>query len=161
MAYNQTVTDALAAELAELERVTVAPSEPLYYGRDLSCVTDCDALFSLTPPSQSPLVLAQAVTRRYLTPRGGLLDEADYGLDVRGYLNRGTVDTELRGLEARARLEALKDERVSDAEVEVTFSADYRELSLTVRLTPVDTRTRPFSFVVSVTDAQVLLDLGE
>lgn len=159
MSFAPAVEAALALQLADLEAVTDPPMEPLYYGRDLSCVTDCDALYSLTPASPSPLIVAQAVTRRFITPRGGLLDEPDYGLDLRGYLNRGVEQSDLRALEIRARLETLKDERVSDCDLEVEISTDFTALTVTVRLTPVDTSTRPFSFVVSVTDAQVLLDL--
>lgn len=149
----------MAAQLAELVRVTDAPTGALGYGRDLSCVMDCDERFSEVR-GDGPLIIAQAVVRRFVTPRGRLIGAADYGRDVRGYLNRGVTASELRKYGSQLRAEATKDERVDEAEVEAGVSADLRVLTLRVRLTP-RAPLAPFSFVVSVTDASVLLELLE
>lgn len=154
------VAEAFAAELAGIVaggRVADVPEPPLYWGSDLSCVTDCDAMFTELAPG-SALIVAQAAVRRLITPRGALLDDADYGFDLRGYCNRGVTLEDLRTLQNRAEAEVLKDERLSAAAINITI--EYPSgLTVTGELTPADPSFEPFAFVVAVTDAEVLIEL--
>lgn len=145
------------AELTAIGRVTSIPQPPLLWGSDLSCVTDCDSTFSELLPN-SPLIIAQAIVRRFLTPRRGLLDDDGYGLDLRGYCNRGVTQADLRTLQARCVAEAMKDERVSTVTINVTTTSD-SGLSVTALITPVDPSLVPFAFVLSVDSETTLLEL--
>lgn len=146
-------------ELTALGRVTSIPQPPLLWGSDLSCVTDCDATFSELLPN-TPLIVAQAVTRRFLTPRGAVLDDADYGLDLRSYCNRGVTVSDLRTLQARCVAEALKDERVLTVTVNVAITGALGTgLSVTGLITPADPSLTPFTFVLSVDSETTLLEL--
>lgn len=157
---NTTVATSIEAQLAELSRVTDAPSGALDFGRDLSCVTDITE-DCIEVDGSSALIVAQAVTRRFLTPRGALLDDPNYGCDVTGLLNKGVTVQELRAFNARLEAEAMKDERVASAAVLVTFSYAAQSLSIAVTITPKDPRASNFSFVLSVTTGQVLIDLQD
>lgn len=152
---NPTVAAAFAAELATLTPITDAPSDPLGYGTDLSCLLDCTDDFNEV---SGPMVVVQAVVRRYITPRGSLLDDADYGCDVRGLLNHGTPIQDLRMMQSRMRTEALKEERVENVEVALSMNALASEVTATVRLVLRDERST-FAFVLSVTSSEVLLKL--
>lgn len=156
MTFAPTVQRALDADLLTMERVEDVPTPPLAYGRDLSCVTDCTADFAEVDPN-SPLGIAQAVLRRWITPRGGLIDDADYGCNVRGNLNRGTTRQELLSLETRCINEAMKDERVATIDVAVTMNAQLTEITIRGAITPADADVRPFQFVFAVTSADALI----
>lgn len=160
MTMNLILTTAFEAQLAELRalgRVADVPQSPLNWGSDLSCVTDCDAVFSELPPTGA-LIIAQAVVRRFLTPRGGLLDDGDYGLDLRSYCNRGVTQQDLRTLQSRCVAEALKDERVLSCTIDV--STDFSSvLSVRALITPSDPALGPFTFVLAVSDENTLLEL--
>jgi phage baseplate assembly protein W len=154
---NAIVTDALAADLITLERVVDAPTGPLGYGTDLSCVSDItEALDEVD--AGSTLGIAQAVLRRLSTPRGGLVDDPDYGLDVRGMLNRATDAAAIRDLQGQVRNEVSKDDRVDavDAVVSVTFAPTTLRVALTI--TPADVELDPFTMTVAVTSTAVLLE---
>lgn len=160
MSLPPTVSLAFEAQLTELRalgRVTSIPVPPLLWGSDISCVTDCDAAFTELR-ADNPLIVAQAVARRFLTPRRGLLDDDDYGLDLRGYCNRGVTRADLRTLQARCVAEAMKDERVTSASIDVqTTSAS--SLSVSALITPADPSLSPFTFVLSVDSETTLLEL--
>ncbi len=51
---------------------------------DVSTFPDLDSSFTLITGRR---VIAEAILRRLLTPRGGLAYDPDFGLDVRGWLN--------------------------------------------------------------------------
>ena len=156
------VQTAFDAELASLTEPVAAPdSPPLDYGRDLSCVLECDEQFGEVY-ADGALIIAQAVARRLLTPRGRVLDDADYGLDLRALCNRGMTATELRALHARIVAEAYKDERVERATAELdTDGTVLANATLTVklRITPRDPSLEPFDSIIAVSDEQVLIDL--
>jgi hypothetical protein len=151
---------AFEAELVELERVTDPPEAPLAWGQDLSCVDDVREDFGETAAG-SPRILAEALVRRLTTPRGALLDDPDYGIDLRSYCNRGVTLEDLRSLQARARAEATKDERIESVSLTVTTDPAGSSIRLEPRIAPADPNTKPFAFVVSVTDATVLLELEQ
>lgn len=92
------------------------------YGSDLSCLDDleeeCRAI------ADPRLIIAQALVRRWSTPRGMLLDDPDYGTDLAEFMHDEVDDLSLARMRAEARAEALKDERVVDCTVvETTYNA--------------------------------------
>jgi hypothetical protein len=152
------VHDVIAAELATLARATAAPVGPLGYGRDLSCVSDLANDLAEVDPA-SPVAIVEACLRRLTCPRGGLIDDPDYGLDLRAYCNRGVTITELRALDGAIRTELKKDDRVSDVDAAVsTTTLTDAALRVTVRITAADPDLEPFAFVFAVTDASALLE---
>jgi hypothetical protein len=88
------VLDALAAGLAEVTHEVDAPTGPLGYGTDISCTLDLHERMDEVDP-MSTRGIAEAIVRRLDTPRGALIDDADYGLDLKGYANRGVTRDEL------------------------------------------------------------------
>jgi hypothetical protein len=149
---------AFDADLATMTRVQTVPIDPLNYGRDLSCVLDVTNDFAEVDPN-SPLGIAQAVTRRLITNRDDLLDDGTYGFNVRGMLNHPQTVDELRSLEISCINEANKEERVQRADISVTMNALGSEIAIAVAITPADPVLRPFRFVLAVADAQVLIEL--
>jgi hypothetical protein len=157
---NATIAAAFALELADLstQRVMDPPSGALGYGTDLSCVTDLAFDYSEVDPFGTQGI-AEALLRRYITPRGGLLDDPDYGLDVRAFLNQGATPLQLQAYPSQMRGEAKKDDRVVDADITVVYTAQSNTLQFTITVTPADPNLDPFTFVFSVQpDGAVLLE---
>lgn len=101
------------------------------YGTDIWC-TDSVHTGRL---ARGVTVVAQALYRRQITPRGVLRggdEEANYGIDLSGYV--GSVGPELAAaaLPSVIRGELLKDDRVSDVDVEVTLSRNGIEWSMLI-----------------------------
>lgn len=73
------------------------------------------------------VLVAQALYRRLITPRGTLRggdEERAYGLDVAGYVGAVGIRTAVAALPGLVRGELLKDDRVAD--VQVTATAEER-----------------------------------
>lgn len=153
---NDTVKDAIDAELEEIEPVRSHDAEPHGYGSDISCDRDVDARVTELD-GFDPLVLAQALVRRLDCPRGALPDDPTYGIDLRGFLNRGATLQNLRSLSGQIRLELTKDDRVSSVTVRVTADLAAKSLAITVRVVPVDA-LEAFTLVLSATSSAVLLE---
>jgi hypothetical protein len=151
------VKEAIAAELAKLTREVPAPTEPLGYGRDLSCTDDVtDDLAEVDEFSYQGI--GEAVVRRLTCPRGQLPDDPDYGLDIRSYCNRGVTANELRLLEPQISLELDKDDRIASSTVAVTTSDAGRTLGLTIEIVPADPDLVVFTLTLAVTDRTVILE---
>lgn len=140
---------AFSAEIATLERIKDPKLGNVGYGSDLSCVLD------LTPDAlelddQSRSAIGQATLRRLITARGTLPDDPDYGLDVRGMLNRGFPMQKLRDLSGQIRSEITKDDRIADAVVNVTFP-EPGSMSVAVTITPEDPSLATFDLTVALT----------
>ena len=84
------------------------------FGYDLSCVSDLDPSGKTVSGRR---LLAEAIVRRLTTPRGRLIDDANYGFDLTGYLNADVVPRDTAEVKALAEAECLKDERVVSANV--------------------------------------------
>ena len=99
--------------------------------------------------ASGPRNVANALSRRLVTPRGGLFYDPDYGFDVRDYLGvalgRGKLAELIQGVEG----ECLKDVRVQSvvATVKVVGNPS-TELTLTLSLTLADGPA--FDLVMSV-----------
>lgn len=154
------VTDTIDAEIATLERV-VEPPTSLAYGRDLSCVTDLvltttGELAEVEPATRA--AIGEALARRLITPRGALIDDADYGFDVRGYCNRGIDADGLRELSARIRSEVTKDDRVDDVTVAVSYNAPTSTLAIRLQIAAVDPALGTFALTFTVSNESALLE---
>jgi hypothetical protein len=150
------VHDTIAAELALLERIEPTPLAPFGYGQDLDCTTDIDQdLLEVDPSSKT--ALAQALLRRLSCPRGRLPDDADYGFDLRGMLNRGTDANALRDLAGQIKGEVLKDDRIDGADVTTTYTAQTETLDVTLWVVAVDPALGEFSLTFAVQAGELML----
>jgi hypothetical protein len=126
--------DFIAQQLALLPAVDRVAPQQLGYGTDLSCVTD------ITPDAaevdaESPRAIGESLARRFISPRTSVLDDEAYGLDLRARLNAGQTRAQLTALRSQIRVECLKDDRVADADVTLTFPAR-STMSVAIAVTP-------------------------
>lgn len=153
---SQLVLDSIAADTAELTRLVPVPTGSLGYGTDLSCVEDLTEDLAEVDPF-SPLAIGEALLRRLSTPRGQLPDDPEYGLDLRGYCNRGVPTGEIREVAGQVRSEVTKDDRVEDVSVVVTVPS-LKTMSVRIDVTPADPLLDPFTLTFAVTSGQLLLE---
>lgn len=119
------------------------------FGTDISCVDDLDPTFGLVAGNTT---LAQAILRRLSTPRGGLLDDPDYGYDVRSLLaDEGTLRS-LTAARVAIANEVEKDERVFSCDVELEFLAPAESLLIRLEVT---TARGPFRLVLEASQVNV------
>jgi hypothetical protein len=102
------------------------------YGTDISTFPVVDLTFA---PISGRRVVAEAIARRLSTPRGTLFWDPQYGTDLRVFLN-DDIDPIRTPMEVAimAKAEAVKDDRVVDAVVFVSFDARARKLSVHIAL---------------------------
>lgn len=81
------------------------------------------------------LLVAQALYRRLITPRGTLFYDTSYGFDLSEFV--GEVGPELAAvaIPGRVRNELLKDDRVSEVDVSVEIVTEGAETTLVVSIT--------------------------
>lgn len=151
------VRDAIAEELTLVQREVRAKSAPLGYGTDLSLASDLTPTMEMVDPF-STRAIAEAIARRLDTPRGSLVDDPDYGIDLRGYLNRGTTAADLNTLADRVRTEVAQDDRILSARVVVTPSNGGKTLAVAIAIRPADPRIGGFRLTLAVTSAAVLIE---
>ena len=124
------------------------------YGTTVSCVSDLAAPARLVSGLR---VVGEAIARRLLTPAGGLIDDPEYGLDLRQYVNGDLTRADLARLASEIETEARKDQRVAAVRAVVTY--DERALKLTATL-EVRTGSGPFSLVLTASQASATYLLG-
>lgn len=128
------------------------------YGTDLFGVDDLDELGRDVTGID---VLRQAIARRLMTPRGWLLDDPNYGLDLRQYLSDSIDAAKLMQLQSAVRAELLKDQRILTCNVVATMSGgpSARAVRLVV---DGESRQGPYDAVVEVSKvtAQLLSTVG-
>lgn len=154
------LTDYLAEQVALFPVADrVAPSK-LGYGTDVSCVLDLASDLTMVDP-QSTRAIGEAIIRRLITPRGALIDDGAYGTDLRGKLNTGMTQREISQLELQVRGEALKDDRVSEAQATIVMT-QMRQMRVSLALTPV-LSTQPFvlTFFVTADGIQLQESIGK
>lgn len=119
-------------------------------GYDLSCGDD---LTELMDEVDELTALAQAARRRLSTPRGGVIDAPDYGIDLREYLHRGMTAVDIDGIPEVVKQELKKDERFDTVTVEVLeFAGDTFQILIRCQ-----TKLGPFALTLDVTAAAVAL----
>jgi hypothetical protein len=94
--------------------------------------------------------LIEDIAKRFITPRGGLWYDREYGYDLRQHLNAGGIQE--GEIAQEATLEAEKDERVERAFVRVQIIGD--AMNVFVRL--VDPGG-PVDFSLAINDVTVTL----
>jgi hypothetical protein len=123
------------------------------FGTDL-LVTLQDGVFDIDPTGAVDTpehALAMSVARRFVVERGALFYDAEYGLDLRQYLNKGLTRGELFRLRFLIQSEAEKDERILSAEATLQFTASQ---TLVVKL-ECTSSLGPFSLTLSVSSLTV------
>ncbi len=95
--------------------------------------------------------LAEALVRRWTTPRGGLIGDPNYGTDLTEYINDDYGPGDLAKIIARAEAEALQDERVESISSRAEIS-DAGVLRIEFTITEA---SGPFSLTVSVDNVTV------
>ena len=117
------------------------------YGSDVSTfagpLLDLDPTFTVIT---GPRVVAERVARRLTTPRGGLFYDANYGMDIRDFLNAG-VTNQLSAIQELCNQEALKEETVQASNCTVTYVAATSTMTIAYRL---QLASGPFQFTLSV-----------
>lgn len=151
---NSTFAAAFATRLAEIQRTTDDPTGPLGYGSDLSCRWDLDPATEV----EGIEALGQALARRLDTPRGQLVDDPDYGFDLKSILNEGITTADLNSLSRRIRNELTKDDRVSMISVTVQLlDVIGRSIRVSIRIRPKES-SETFAMTLAVTSAAVILE---
>ncbi|MBA3841093.1 MAG: hypothetical protein H0X39_00460 [Actinobacteria bacterium] len=146
--------DALAISMAELTQSVTPSTGELGYGTDLACVTDLSADLAEVDPL-SPSAIGQALVRRLSTARGTLIDDPNYGLDVRGFCNHGVPVKDLRDIGGAIRLELVKDDRVQD--VTVTVTQPYQTgLKVVIVVVPAVIGLAPFDLTFAIADGVIV-----
>lgn len=111
------------------------------FGVDISALPDLDFGLKSGLPN-----LAEAIARRYITPRGALWYAPGYGLDLRRYLNEAMTPELLEEMRILVEQEAEKDPRVRFAEARVALEPGHR-VRVALRL---ETDEGPVDLVLSV-----------
>lgn len=126
--------DFIAAQLELLPVVDRVAPDALGWGTDLACVTDITPDAAEVDP-MTPRAIGESLARRFISPRNSVLDDESYGLDLRARLNAGQTQSALTALRSQIRVECLKDDRVSDADVTVMFPAR-SQMAVAIAVTP-------------------------
>ena len=127
--------------------VSSAPNIDPAYGVDVSCLVDVgdgqglDPLFRL---QSGPVVVAEAVIRRWVSAPGDLEQDPDSGANLLDYVNDDLDFSSAAQLSKILENEARRDERVAVCTVTVSLD-EARKLAIRGQLTPY--RGRPFSIV--------------
>jgi hypothetical protein len=87
-------------------------------GTDLSGVSDLTATMAESSGRQC---FGEALARRLITPRGGLIDDDNYGYDLTSFANDDIGQGDVQQIQSNVEAEFLKDERVIAAAVTVQF----------------------------------------
>ncbi len=117
-------------------------------GTDIATILSPTGVLDIAPDLRSiggTDNLLWALTRRLVTPRGGLFYAEDYGTDVRGWLNSAWTPGRLAEAAFLVEGECEKDERVLSAGASVTFDQGTRTLSVAIAL---ETTTGTLRFVL-------------
>jgi phage baseplate assembly protein W len=96
------------------------------------------------------LGLAQALARRLVTTHGSLIDDPDYGIDVREWINDDVSIADVQRLARTVEAEMLKDERVQRSQAVAVFVGD--KLTLTIKIWDA---AGPFKLVLQVSDVGI------
>lgn len=119
------------------------------FGTELSCTRDIDPNGSMTT---GPRVVAEALYRRLITPRGRVIDDPNYGSDISQFVNDDTTKQSLVGVQAAVISECIKEERVLLVTCNVVLLNSM--MTVTIKFTTAD---GPFTLVVSASQTSVTL----
>ena len=125
------------------------------FGKDLSCTTS----IMTARYSTGPRLVAEALFRRFTTPRGMLQggeDEQNFGLDLAALVGSVSTPSAVAALPGQIEAEALKDERVESVTVSVTSTTVGPATSWNITI-KAQTGAGPFSLVLGVSGVTVAL----
>lgn len=159
---NPVFDEAFATELAVLATEprmvpTPVPGAPLGYGTDLSCVTDVTADFAEVDPT-SVRAIGEAIIRRLISKRGSVLDDPNYGTNVREWLNHPFGPDTLQTYRDAVVTETLKDDRVASATCAIALDLLTKRMRIGLRIEPANPTLRVFTLTFAVTDSAVLIE---
>lgn len=140
-------------QLQELQQLQAHAQEPFNYGEDISCAFDLDE--SMKEVSDT-LVLAESLIRRLDCPRGELIDDYDYGIDLRTAANRGFTAAFLEEIAGLIKNELLKDDRVDSIVVNVS-QASTTKLLISIECIAVFENLN-FSLILSAESGELLIE---
>jgi len=115
------------------------------FGSDLSCTLDLDPRCVVVTGRR---LLAEAIVRRWITHRGGLIDDPNFGTDVTAYLNDDVTPADIAALKSAMASEAEKDERVNSCDIDVEIPP--HGTGVYVITAQVHDNAGPFQLVISV-----------
>lgn len=117
-------------------------------GRDWICGTELDpnGLESLSVAD-----VAYSIVRRITTERGSLIDDPDYGIDIRDFLHLDMTPAQLNSIAAQVQYEVQLEPRVLSNAVTVS-KVDYRELSIQIAFS---TRDGEQALTLSVSESGI------
>jgi len=119
------------------------------FGSCWSCVTDVVMPSTMATGFRC---VAEAVARRWQTPRGGLVDDPNYGFDLTDLVGEDLDVRTLSRYADSAAAEATKDERVQRASVQLSLVG-----GLLMVVGAIETAAGPFRLVVAVSQVSVTL----
>ena len=128
------------------------PTDPL--GCDVMITDDLDANHRLI---SGVVLLATDLYRRIITPRGSLIDDEDYGIDIRAMLHKAMTPAEEATIPSRVRAECLKDPRVETVNVVLTREGSPLPNRWRVQIYGTSIGDEAFDLVVGVGDLDVQL----
>lgn len=149
----------IAAEIAQLQAISLPAAAPLGYGVDWHCWDDLDPAGALTDPT-GIVSIAQDAYHAITSARGSLADAKDRGLDIAAMLSKGMTARQLQRLSDECESEIRKDDRIQDVTVVVTFD-NSATMRVSVLITPADLSLQPFTLIISATDGETLLQAIE
>ena len=129
---------------------STAKLQQVNYGSDLSCLNDLDPSMLETSGLH---MLAQALCRRLITPRGTLIDDANYGFDLRQFLGDDLAPADVARISAGVDAELVKDERVAASQTTAGLLSGV--LTVSTAVTP--SSGPNFQLVVAVSAVTVAL----
>lgn len=147
--------EVLASSSADYVPEAMATPSTDQYGRDLAGVADVDQLFMEIEGDDA---MVEALARRLITPRGTLIDDDDYGLDLRSYINRKMSEPELAALPSAVANELRKDEGVLDVSCVLTTFDVGQLIELEIE---VDRGDGPLQFTFALTPSKVSVVIGD
>lgn len=125
------------------------------FGQDTSCTTSLRTGQLVS----GPRLVAEALYRRFTTPRGMLRggeDEANYGLDLVGIIGSVSTKSDAAALEGRILSEAQKDERIQSVSVTVNATTSGPSTSFAIAISAT-TAAGPFTLQLAVSAVTVEL----
>jgi hypothetical protein len=122
------------------------------YGTDFSCTTDLEATLSTV---SGPMVVVEAVVRRWTTPTGALLGDPNYGFDLTSYCNADVGPRDIAQMSDGLNAEAEKDERVLECTSTVVLGSD-DVLTVAANLTLLGGETFTLSLAVDSVTVELL-----
>jgi phage baseplate assembly protein W len=122
------------------------------FGEDLSCTTDLDPRCVTVTGNR---LVGEAIFRRLTTPRGRLLSDRNYGIDIRDYINADMGPKDVAAMQSAIHAECMRDDRIVGCDVLITPPAEGDgTYVLTITL---ETGNGPFDLTLSVNDVTVAL----